>query len=473
MLALVATITVLVTAGKAAGQAVSCQFGGAFDQCVGPVAGQVTQNNMDHRLVIALAAAMTTAPLVLRRIRPLTAFWLIVATALVSPHVADNVITLVAVVVAAYSAVVHSRYRVAAMVSVPLAGVLVATAFPTVAEPLRLTGRATALWALIPVVIAGQAVHQWRQRASDSQARLDLLQEEHTAATVQALAMERARIARELHDVVTHNVSVMIVQAGAARQVLTDSPGDAKASLLAVESSGRAAMAELRHLLGLLSPAAENAAGEGASGEDAAAVGEHSSADLQPQPGLGQLPSLIGRVRAAGLELNLQLAGALPVLPPGLDLTAYRLIQEALTNVIKHAGPTRASVSVEYADGDLIVAVTDAGPREPALARSPTAVPGAGRGLLGLRERVALYGGEVTAGPGTDGGWRVSARLPVHPEPTAPAPLAPATEAVAPARASSAPADSGLASSAPTAPGLAAPTSGQLMTDPRLSAPRP
>jgi signal transduction histidine kinase len=236
------------------------------------------------------------------------------------------------------------------------------------------------------------------------------MQEEHEAATTEALVRERARIASELHDVVTHNVSVMIVQAGAARQVLTDSPGDARAALLAVESSGRAAMAELRHLLGLLSPAADGAiASSGLSGTE-----------LQPQPGLDQLPALMSRVRAAGLELDLRMAAVPPDLPPGLDLAAYRVIQEALTNVIKHADTTRASVSVEFADGDLIVAVADAGPRDPVAGCSAMAVPGSGRGLLGLRERVGLYGGEVTAGPDADGGWRVRARLPVHPAPGSP-----------------------------------------------------
>jgi len=422
VLALVTTIAVLAAVSKST----ACPGPVSLNQCLslGSAPVVIGQNN-DHHLPSVLAAMMTTVPLVLRRVRPLTAFWLVVIGALIAPHLADNVITLVSVVIAAYSAVVYSRFRRAAMLSVPLAGVLVATAFPAVAEPLRLPGRATALWALIPVVIVGRAVDKWRQRAGDSQARLDQLQKEHEAATVLALARERARIASELHDVVTHNVSVMIVQAGAARQVLTQSPADARDALLAVESSGRAAMSELRHLLGLLSPAA----GLGAPGLDGAAALDGMlgldgtfglDADLRPQPGLGQVTALVARVRAAGLDVDL-LTGPLPALPAGQDLAVYRVIQEALTNVIKHAGMAWTTVSLDYREGRIIVEIANAA--RPSLAAASPAEPGTRRGLLGLRQRVELYGGELSAGPLPDGGWLVRAWLPAGEQlpPAAPA----------------------------------------------------
>src|SRR6202167_2372787 len=188
-------------------------------------------------------------------------------------------------------------------------------------------------------------MHVWRRQAGDSKARLDRLQAEHEAATLRALDLERARIASELHDVVTHNVSVMIVQAGAARQVLAAAPDQATSAMLAVEASGRAAMTELRHLLGLLGPA--DAADQTAAG-DCGPAGQ----DLRPQPGLGQLRSLVDGVTAAGLPVDLHI-GDLPLgLPPGLDLAAFRVVQEALTNVIKHAGKPNTSVSVDYRDGD-------------------------------------------------------------------------------------------------------------------------
>jgi signal transduction histidine kinase len=162
-------------------------------------------------------------------------------------------------------------------------------------------------------------------------------------------------------------------------------------------------MTELRHLLGLLSPAG--------GGPGPAPDGE----DLRPQPGLGQLQPLIDRVAAAGLPVELQVAGAPRALPPGLDLVAYRVVQEALTNVIKHAGKPGTSVRLDYQVADLVVEVTDAGRPVPPAGPAPSAVPGSGRGLLGLRERVALYGGELDARPRPGGGWLVRARLPVDP----------------------------------------------------------
>ena len=257
----------------------------------------------------------------------------------------------------------------------------------------------TALLILVSLaltVTVGYAVHAVAER--------DRMLAEHEAATRRALELERARIATELHDVVTHNVSVMIVQAGAARQVLAESPGEATAALLAVESSGRAAMTELRHLLGLLSPT---------HADDASTPDGAAPAELQPQPGLAQLQSLVDRLTAAGLPIDLRVGELPEELSPGLDLAVFRVIQEALTNVIKHAGKPPTTVSLTYADGNLVVEVTDTG--RPILAAAPAVPAGARRGLVGLRERIALYGGVLDAGPLAGGGWRVRARFPVDP----------------------------------------------------------
>jgi signal transduction histidine kinase len=270
------------------------------------------------------------------------------------------------------------------------------------AGPLRVAGLLV-LVSLVSIAMVGAVVY-----AGD---RIRRLQSEHETATRRALRLERSRIASELHDVVTHNVSVMIVQAGAARQVLSESPDDARAALLAVESSGRAAMTELRHLLGLLSP--ESA--QGASGE---ADGALAVEDLQPQPGLEQLQPLIDRITAAGLPVELQVSGGLHDLPPGLDLAAYRVVQEALTNVIKHAGQVPTNVRLDLSETELVVDVADTGRLAPAGRHDPfpPAVPsGAGRGLIGLRERIAIYGGELDAAPRPGGGWRVRAHFPVEP----------------------------------------------------------
>jgi len=263
------------------------------------------------------------------------------------------------------------------------------------------------------VLIVGHATRLSRRRASDSRARLLQLQEQHGEATRQAIGHERARIASELHDVVTHNVSMMVVQAGAARRVLGASPDEARSALLAIEESGRAAITELQHMLGLLAVAGEP--------EDAGRSISQDTTPLRPQPGLDQIRPLINRVTGAGLRVELRVSGTPRALPPGMDLAAYRVVQEALTNVIKHAGPSSATVTLDYRDNALVVDVTDVGAPHMVAASERgapgplKAIPGSGRGLLGLRERVLLYGGDLEAGRLPGGGWRVRAQFPEQP----------------------------------------------------------
>jgi signal transduction histidine kinase len=378
-----------------------------------------------HQLVAILAVSV---PLAVRRRFPLTAFGVLVLGAVATRQYATD-ITFLVIVFAGYSAVAYSRFRNTALLSMPVAGVIVAAAFWT-AAPATSAGSAVPVQALpIPGPPAFTADYPWRLpgllvaaslvliavvgNAVRARDRIRRLRAEHEAATRRALDQERARIAGELHDVVTHNVSVMIVQAGAARQVLTESPDEAREALLAVESSGRAAMTELRHLLGLLTPAAAT--------EEA-----RPDEDLRPQPGLGQLRPLIDRVSAAGLPVELHVAGEPRGLPPGQDLAAFRVVQEALTNVIKHAGKPPTTVTLDYRADDLVVEVADAGRPIPAAGPALTVAPGAGRGLLGLRERMTLYGGELVAQPQPSGGWLVRARMPVEPvsPPGAPRPAA-------------------------------------------------
>jgi signal transduction histidine kinase len=402
VLAVAAAIAMMVMLGRAStAQPVLMQLGPGRGLRV-----SASPNLTDWREV--LLAIVSTAPLALRRIWPLTAFWLILGVAVATPGYRETVVTVIVVVVAAYSALAYSRFYGAAMLCVPAAGLLVTGTLHGTMPQLR--DSSATLLLLGPILVAGHAMHVWRRQAGDSQARLQRLQAEHEAATLRALELERARIASELHDVVTHNVSVMIVQAGAARQVLAAAPDQATSAMLAVEASGRAAMTELRHLLGLLGP--PGAADQPAPG-DCAPAGE----ELRPQPGLGQLRSLIDGVAAAGLPVDLHVGDLPHGLPPGLDLAAFRVVQEALTNVIKHAGKPRTSVSVDCRDGGLVVAVADAG--RPAGAAGP-AIPGAGRGLLGLRERIAMYGGELEAGPQRGGGWLVRARIPADLLPATP-----------------------------------------------------
>ena len=231
-----------------------------------------------------------------------------------------------------------------------------------------------AAWAL------GRAIAERGRRTHELEQHARHLEQAHEAA---ALA-ERARIAAELHDVVAHSVSVMTIQAGAARLLLDDDPEKARQPLSAVEETGHQALAEMRRLLGVLR-----------GGNDTA---------LTPQPGLAQLDALVEQTRAAGLPVDVSSDGEPRPLPPGIDLTAFRIIQEALTNVLKHGGAARAHVRVRYHPDALELGVTNSG----RVAQNGTG----GYGLLGMRQRVALYGGELETKPRAEGGFEVHARLP-------------------------------------------------------------
>jgi signal transduction histidine kinase len=215
-------------------------------------------------------------------------------------------------------------------------------------------------------------------------ARLEHEQEERARA---AVAEERTQIARELHDVVAHGVSVMVIQAQAGPHLLDD-PDQARGAFQSIEASGREALVELRKLLGILR-----------TGDEQLAIG--------PQPGLGSLGSLLEQVRDAGLPVDLAIEGDEVPLPAGIDLSAYRIVQEALTNTLKHAGSTAAKVSVRYGTAVLELEIIDEG------TAASTSSNGSGHGLIGMRERVALYGGHLETGRRKDGGYVVHAQLPL------------------------------------------------------------
>ena len=245
----------------------------------------------------------------------------------------------------------------------------------------------------IPLVV-WRVGHGARQLA-ESNARLARTAEELRRGRAElarrVLVDERVRIARELHDVVAHHMSVISVQAGLARYVLRSDPATADAALDAVLDTSTEALDEMRRMLGLLRLGRE--------------PGEHDESDtLRPLPGLEGLPDLISRVRSAGLPVTLTVEGEPRALPHGVALTAYRIVQESLTNALKHAGPARAAVTVGFTPEAVRLTVTDDGAGSPG--------PGTGHGLVGLRERAALYGGSITAGPREPHGFEVSATLP-------------------------------------------------------------
>ena len=238
-------------------------------------------------------------------------------------------------------------------------------------------------------LLGGLATRQRQAQARLQEERAQRLELERDLAAQIAVVEERTRIARELHDVVAHSVSLIVVQAGAARMV-RGQPPRAVAALRQVEASGRQALEELRHLVGLL--------------------GSDQESDLAPQPGLAQLENLAATVSSAGLPVQVRVTGSRRELSPGLDLTAYRIIQEALTNTLKHAPGASAEVHVDFRNGELGVEVIDTGGQT-----EPVNAPPGGHGLTGMRERVAVYRGHLETGPRAEGGFIVRARLPLEP----------------------------------------------------------
>jgi signal transduction histidine kinase len=239
--------------------------------------------------------------------------------------------------------------------------------------------------------LAGRVVADRQVQARLARERANQLEREQGAAIKAATEAGRRHIARELHDVIAHSVGVMVVQAGAARHVLDEKPDAARESLEAVEASGHEAMAELRRLLGVL-------------------IENGEAAPLSPEPGLDQVDSLVARVKEAGLPVELRIEGESRPMPPGLEVAAFRILQEALTNALKYAGGAPTYALIRFSPDAIEVEVVDEG-------QSTGPDAGIGRGLTGMRERVALFGGTIEAGPReVDRGYAVRARLPLTAE---------------------------------------------------------
>ncbi|WP_052850325.1 sensor histidine kinase [Streptomyces avicenniae] len=238
--------------------------------------------------------------------------------------------------------------------------------------------------ALVTVIawLIGRSTHETRAHGEALRAQ--------TAA--RAVTEERLRIARELHDMVAHSIGVIALQAGAARRVIDTQPEGAREALNSIEITGRETLSGLRRMLGALR---ESGPQDGPS-----------SAPLAPQPGLAELGRLAADTTAAGVRVDVRWRGEAAALPPEIDMSAYRIVQEAVTNVVRHAGTDACRVTIDRAGEGLAIEVRDAG-------RGPTASPGAGYGLVGMRERVELLHGEFSAGAAPGGGFRVTARLPV------------------------------------------------------------
>jgi signal transduction histidine kinase len=247
--------------------------------------------------------------------------------------------------------------------------------------------------------VLGDSIRTRRAYFAQLEERAARLEKEREAQAKVAVAAERARIARELHDVVAHNVSVMVVQADGAAYVLDAAPDQAKKALETISSTGRQALAEMRRLLGVLR------------------TGEHQEGgEYVPQPDVEQIEDLVEQCRGSGLPVDFKIEGTPRPLPSGVELTAYRIVQEALTNTRKHGGPNAgASVRLVYFDDGLGLLVEDDGKGAPHELYEEGGPDGQGHGLIGMRERVGMVGGTLDAGPRPGGGFRISALLPLKP----------------------------------------------------------
>ncbi|HVE98373.1 MAG TPA: sensor histidine kinase [Mycobacteriales bacterium] len=350
------------------------------------------------RWATVVSALVLAAALMLRRSRPLVmvavASGALVAQALADGWLTSMLTTAVAAMIVTFSAALHlERRRAVVGAALFLAAALVDTALSEldgadVASDLVFT---SVVVVALPS-LAGRALRERNERARELEELTRQLAEEREQRAMVAVLDERNRIAREMHDVVAHSVSLMVVQAGAARRMIGVDADRARTALLAVESAGRDALAELRRVLGLLRGGPEPLA-------------------LTPQPGTAQLGKLVEGIRELGLDVDMAEYGAAQPLPPGVELTVFRVVQEALTNAVKHAGRASARVELRWDCDELEVAVVDDGPGAPAGAVST------GHGLAGMRERVSAYGGRVDAGSAPGGGFAVRARIPLDRSP--------------------------------------------------------
>jgi signal transduction histidine kinase len=348
--------------------------------------------NDDPPLAVVALGAGASLPLAVRRRRPVTVLVITVSCTVAAALLGIRFTPFgsnagPAVALAMYTVAERFGRRVslgalAAVVAVTFASAWIATWLHSPDEDAVHVVAAVAGW------LAGDAVRARRTYRAELADRKRREEEERTR---RAIAEERLQISREVHDVVSHNLSVIAVRSGVGRMLFDTRPDEARTALAEVEAVSRGALSELRRLLGTVRD-------QGAT---------------EPAPRLDDLSRLVEQVAASGVEVTLERRGEPPGLPPTLELSAYRIVQEALTNVIKHAGRTRARVIVEYGEAGLSIEVTDGGAQRGEHGPLTRAGGGDGLGILGIRERAALFGGTVEAGPVRDGGFRLRVRLPV------------------------------------------------------------
>jgi signal transduction histidine kinase len=344
-----------------------------------------------ERVGLVLAAVAITLPLAWRRRRAFAAV-LVIAVAITAQSLAteppEAIWALVAVIVASYSVAAYERLGRSGAGAAAMAVAIAIAVLRDASDSAANIAPTVLLFVVVPC-LAGRVLHRRERHSEGLSEQIKALEREQELLARQAVADERARIARELHDVVAHSLSVIAIQADAAEGALDHDARLAREPLSAVKHTAREALGEMRRLLGLLR---ETDAGP----------------QLEPQPGLAGLEALVQKVRAAGVDVELSVQGERPPLAPGIDLSAYRIVQQGLTNTLKHAGPTHARVVVRYMPDAIELEVVDDGLSTAVATRSAHE----GHGLLGMRERVALYGGSFEAGVRPGGGYGLRAILP-------------------------------------------------------------
>jgi signal transduction histidine kinase len=376
--------------------------------------------SLDRRVLDATVAVLllvvTVIPLATRSLvagqRPSDIWAYLLAVALCVPFVFHRRFPVAAITVACCALVLYAVGRYNAYPGLPIfvlvAGVslhstrrraLLAAGLAAVAlsvavwlQPERVATASTWVASLLAVAVAwlwGENLRNRRARWAAMEERARRLEAEREERDRQAVTDERLRIARELHDVVAHSMSVIAVQSGVANHVIDSRPAQARQALATIEATSRSALVELRRLLGVLRQ------------------GDDPVASLEPNPGMAEIGRLADQIRSAGVEVELKVEGEPGDLPPGVDLSAFRIAQEGLTNVLKHGGGV-ARVLVRYSPGAVAVEIADDG----RAGTDGAPAEGTGHGLIGMRERVAVFGGQLTAGPVPGGGYQMSARLP-------------------------------------------------------------
>lgn len=338
----------------------------------------------------AVLAACITLPLLLRARFPVAVIVVVTAATWLQYSLGGGLFQpWFAILLATYALGAHAELPLSAAALAPVAAAILAIDIPRLAAGAPVD-EVVPVWAITALTwIAGRWVRTRRQESAALEARAARLEAEREARAAAAVAEERARIARELHDLVAHSMSVINVQAQGARRVLAHDADSAAEALAQIERASHQGLDEMRRMLALLRTT-------------------DVDTDLEPQPGLRDIPALVDRVRSAGLDVRVEVEGKPRLAPAGIELAAYRVVQEALTNAIKHGADRAASVTVRYRPGDVEVEVANAGGAP--VADAPDAR--LGHGLLGMRERVTLYDGMFEAAPADDGRFVVRARLP-------------------------------------------------------------